>query len=117
VVNFCDEVAEAVTDLQSSYDEFGEYVEAIDEDLGTVEKYFYQNENDDDQEIVFSRSSDDNDSIVITCPNCREELNFKDSDQDYEVVCPECGKIVWTHYVTETAEHGGEEDQPQIDLN
>jgi ribosomal protein S27E len=118
VVNFCDEVAEAVTDLQSSYDEFGEYIEAIDEDLGTVEKYFYQSETDDDQEMVFSRSADDAaPTITITCPNCREELSFQDSDQDYEVVCPDCGQVIWTHCVTEATELDREEYQLKTDLN
>jgi DNA-directed RNA polymerase subunit delta len=118
VADFCDEVAETVTDLQSSYDEFGEYIEAIDEDLSMVEKYFYQNETADDQEVLFSRSAGDDEAMIaITCPNCREELNFQDSDQDYEVVCPECGKVVWTHCVTQTAADDGDHSQAQIDLN
>jgi DNA-directed RNA polymerase subunit delta len=117
VADFCDEVAETVADLQNSYDEFGEYIEAIDEDLSTVEKYFYQNEAEDEHEVVFSRPVDDDATINITCPNCHEELSFQDSDQDYEVVCPDCGKVIWTHYVTEVASHNGEECQMKEDLN
>jgi DNA-directed RNA polymerase subunit delta len=118
VANFCDEVAETVTDLQSSYDEFGEYIEAIDEDLSMVEKYFYQNETADDGEVLFSRPvGDDEASISITCPNCREEINFKDSAQDYEVVCPECGEVVWTHRVTQTPADDGDPSQSYSALN
>jgi DNA-directed RNA polymerase subunit delta len=118
LANFCDEVAEAVTDLQNSYDEFGEYIEAIDEDLSTVEKYFYQNEADDEHEVLFSRATDaETDTIAITCPNCHEELSFQDSDQDYEVVCPDCGKVVWTHYVTEAAKLDEEKHRNNNELN
>jgi ribosomal protein S27E len=114
LVNFCGEVAEAVKDLQSSYDEFGEYIEAIDEDLNSVEKYFYQNDVVEDPEVLFSRQADGADSTIsITCPHCREELSFHDSNQDYEVVCPECGQVVWTHFVNETNEGDQDELRPK----
>ncbi|HYH04684.1 MAG TPA: zinc ribbon domain-containing protein [Bacillota bacterium] len=99
LVGFCEGMADAVSDLESSYDEFGEYIEAIDEDLSSLEKYFYQNEEDDEPEVIFSRDTGDElSTIEITCPNCHEELSFQDSTEDYEVICPECGKTVWSHY-------------------
>jgi DNA-directed RNA polymerase subunit delta len=102
---FCEKIADAVTDLSGSSEEFGEYVEAIDEDLSVLEKYFYQVEDEDDVDIIFTNEAGDRDSTIeITCPNCHEELTFADSGGDYEVVCPECGKVIWNHYIEETVE-------------
>ncbi|HEY8463017.1 MAG TPA: hypothetical protein VIM29_03195 [Bacillota bacterium] len=114
LIGFCEEVAEAVNNLESSYDEFGEYIEAIDEDLSSLEKYFYQDDEEEDpEEVIFSRDhGDDPSTIEITCPNCHEELSFKDSDTDYEVICPECGKTVWSHY-----SHPLEEGEPVNQAN
>lgn len=117
LVGFCEDVADAVSDLESSYDEFGEYIEAIDEDLSSLEKYFYQNEEDDEGEVIFSRDTDDEASTIeITCPNCHEELSFQDSAEDYEVICPECGKTVWTHY-SHSLESGETEFQTTHEMN
>jgi DNA-directed RNA polymerase subunit delta len=102
LLGFCEEVANAVTDLSGSSEEFGEYVEAIDEDLSVLEKYFYQTEDENDVDVIFTNEAGDTDSnIELTCPNCHEELTFEDSSGEYEVVCPECGKVIWNHYIEE----------------
>jgi DNA-directed RNA polymerase subunit delta len=102
LLGFCEEVADAVADLNGSSEEFGEYIEAVDEDLSTLEKYFYQTEDEDDVDVIFSSESGDGASTIeITCPNCQEELSFEDSSGEYEVLCPECGKMVWNNYTGE----------------
>ena len=117
LVGFCESMADAVRDLESSVDEFGEYIEAIDEDLSSIEKYFYQNEEEEEPEVIFSRDTgDDSSTIEITCPNCHEELIFQDSAEDYEVVCPECGKTVWSHY-SHPVEAGEAEHQTNQEMN
>ena len=95
LMDFCDGVAEDIGELGDSYDEFADYIEAIDEDLGALEKYFYNNECDDeDAELVFSKN--DGESIMeLSCPHCHEEIYFEDEVGNYEVICPECGKVVW----------------------
>jgi DNA-directed RNA polymerase subunit delta len=105
LLGFCEEVADTVTDLTGSSEEFGEYIEAIDEDLSVLEKYFYQTEDEDDEDVMFTTESGDGASTVeIICPYCHEELTFEDSSEEYEVVCPECGKVIWNHYIAEETE-------------
>ena len=95
LLNFCDEAAQDLQELSDSQNEFEEYIEAVDEDLSTLEKYFYNEEEDDeDVDVVFS--SDENPGVMeLSCPYCSEEIYFEDQDGDYEVICPECGKVVW----------------------
>ncbi len=95
LLDFCDEAAQELHELSDSQNEFEEYIEAIDEDLGTLEKYFYnEGEADDDVDVVFS-SDEKADVMELTCPFCNEEIYFEDQNGDYEVICPECGKVVW----------------------
>ena len=101
LIDFCDEVALELTQLADSQDEVEDYVEAIDEDLSSLEKYFYNTEDeDDDVDVVFSK--DDNEAVMeLTCPYCQEEIYFEDQNEEYEVVCPECGKVVWNSSIAE----------------
>jgi hypothetical protein len=101
LTEFCDEIAENMEELEDSQDEFAEYIEAIDEDLSTLEKFFYESdENAEDTEILFSPEAEKS-VMELSCPFCREEIYFEDEPGNYEVVCPECGKVVWNHVQSE----------------
>ncbi len=108
LMDFCDGVAEDLNEMEDSQEEFAEYIEAIDEDLGTLEKYFYNSEGEDESEELGLNSAhsayeDDDETVMeLTCPNCKQDLYFEDEPGDYEVVCPDCGDVVWQHF---TAEH------------
>lgn len=102
LVNFCGEIADEVNDLGETQNEFAEYIEAVDEDLSILEKYFYNNQEEGDSEdVVFTNDHRHGDETIIEleCPKCQEELYFTDESGDYEVVCPECGEVVWNHFV------------------
>jgi DNA-directed RNA polymerase subunit delta len=102
LMDFCSEVANDLNDLGDSQNEFAEYIEAIDEDLSCLEKYFYNDDSDEDADTVFSKNDQEKEPIVeIACPNCKEEISFEDENGNYEVVCPECGKVIWSHFEKE----------------
>jgi len=103
MLNFCEDVAREMRDLGDSSDEFAEYIEAIDEDLSVLEKHFYDNFDDgeDDDEAIFTNDRE-GPVIELVCPNCHEELSFTAKPGDYEVVCPECGRMVWSHATEES---------------
>ena len=96
LLDFCDEAADQLTELTDSQNEVEDYIEAIDEDLSSLEKYFYNNdEADEDVDVVFSKDDEKQGVMELTCPHCHEEIYFEDQNGDYEVICPECGKVVW----------------------
>lgn len=100
LLDFCDGVAQNLDELDGSQNEFAEYIEAIDEDLSILEKYFYNAEDDDeDADILFTREPGES-YREFTCPHCNEELCFEDEPGNHEVICPECGKVAWNRPVT-----------------
>lgn len=104
LLDFCDGVSRNLDELDGAQNEFAEYIEAIDEDLSTLEKYFYGAEEDDDEaDILFSKETGE--SFEFTCPHCNEELCFEDEPGNYEVICPECGKVAWNHTATPKINH------------
>ncbi|HEX7712971.1 MAG TPA: hypothetical protein VF531_03035 [Bacillota bacterium] len=102
LMDFCDGIAADFGEMDESQNEFAEYIEAIDEDLSSLEKYFYNTSDSDeeDTDVVFS---EDNGKPVMemACPHCNEEIYFEDEPGNYEVVCPECGKVVWSRFMAE----------------
>jgi ribosomal protein S27E len=66
-----------------------------------LEKYFYNNgEEDEDVDVVFSKDGEPEGIMELTCPHCNEEIFFEDQNGNYEVICPECGKVVWNSAMT-----------------
>ncbi len=96
LIDFCDGVADDLSSLEDSQGEFADYIEAIDEDLCTLEKYFYNEGDDanDNQEVIFN-SDPENSMVEMDCPFCNQGVYFENDTGDYEVVCPECGKVIW----------------------
>ncbi len=105
LLDFCDGVAKNLDEMDGSQNEFAEYIEAIDEDLSTLEKYFYNaGEDDEESDILFSREPQGS-LRECTCPHCNETISFEDESGDNEMVCPECGKVTVTHTDTPKISH------------
>lgn len=97
LIDFCDGVSDELGELSDSQNEFADYIEAIDEDLATLEKYFYNNQDEDldeSPEITFT-SDEEGRVLEMNCPFCDQGVYFRDETGEYEVVCPECGKVIW----------------------
>lgn len=107
LIDFCDGVADDLGDLGDSQSEFADYIEAIDEDLCTLEKYFYNEDEEanESQEVIFN-SDQDGSVLEMNCPYCNQGVYFENEAGEYEVVCPECGKVIWNssenHFTPET---------------
>jgi gamma-glutamylcyclotransferase (GGCT)/AIG2-like uncharacterized protein YtfP/phage FluMu protein Com len=104
LIDFCDGVAEDLDQLEDAHDEYTDYVEAIDEDLCALEKYFYNNEEEDmdNREVIFT-GDQEHGVLEINCPFCNQGLYFEADEGEYEVICPECGKVVWNSVAKEVA--------------
>ena len=75
MADILDDLALEVTEAQDDIDDINEYLEAVDEDLTTVE------------EELFGEYDDDEDCDCHCCDDC-------DGEECYEVVCPHCGETV-----------------------
>lgn len=75
-------MAEEMEDLKSAQDEIEDYVDAIDEDLNSIENEVY--------------GEDEDDFIDVECPNCGETI-YVDADlldERDKITCPKCNNII-----------------------
>lgn len=75
-------MAEEMEDLKSAQDEIEDYVDAIDEDLNSIENEVY--------------GEDEDDFIDVECPNCGETI-YVDADlldERDNITCPKCNNII-----------------------
>ncbi|MXQ55124.1 CD1247 N-terminal domain-containing protein [Shimazuella alba] len=82
LIGVVDELVEAGQKLDVRQTELEEYAEAIDEDLNDLELLVYDDENEEED-----------DSYLITCPECGEDVavDLEDLDDDeIELLCPNC---------------------------
>ena len=95
-----DELSAEVEKLKADMEDYGEYVEELDEDLGMVEEIVYDldDEDEDDGECDFDcENCDDEDCDIrdgdfycAVCPKCGEKIYFDESADPSEIVCPSC---------------------------
>lgn len=82
-----DDLAFSVADIEDGITELGEQVEAIDEDLNTLEEEYYSEFDDDDDDF------DDNEQFEVECPACGETLCIDEDMLELgEMDCPNCGE-------------------------
>ena len=80
IIDVLDDLAFTVADLEDGFDELIEQVDAIDEDLGSLEDDFYEDEDEDDEDYEDDFGDED-------------EFDFGDETL-YEVKCPTCGEVI-----------------------
>ena len=88
VIDTLDELANDLTDVAEDVATLNDYVEELDEDLGAVEEYLY----DDDCDCDCDCDCDEDDEFECDgdCDCCDEEC-----DGFYNTSCPHCGANVF----------------------
>ena len=93
LVDLCDQMASEIETLRDELDVANQYIEEIDEDLGSVEEYLYDDEDDDcGCGCCDDEDDDDEEFYVAMCPNCGGKVYFDDSVNPEDVICPSCQK-------------------------
>ncbi len=104
LIDLCSEMAEDIESLEDDTQYLNDYIEEIDEDLGEVEEYLYDDDcdccdcddcdDDDDDELCCDGDCDccDEDCCGIECPACGEMLHFSCNTKLEDLVCPKCGE-------------------------
>jgi Zn finger protein HypA/HybF involved in hydrogenase expression len=83
LIGIVDELVEAGQKLDTRQAELEEYAEAIDEDLNDLELLIYDEEDDD--------------TYLITCPECGEDVSVDLDDledEEIDLLCPNCHTIL-----------------------
>lgn len=97
IIDIIDELALCITDLDGEVDAITEQLDAVDEDLGDLEEYVYEDDDDFDCDGDCDNCYDDDDMMFeLECPACGETVYLDDSifDSDEEVKCPACGAVL-----------------------
>ncbi len=94
IVEILTDLANDLADLEDYTAELTEQVDAVDEDLNTLEEDFYE-EWDEDCDCCDCCDCDDCDEEYydVTCPSCGEDFEVdEDTLLDGGVECPACGE-------------------------
>ena len=107
VVDILGEMAEEITCTQEDVDTLNDYIEEIDADLGEVEEYLCDEEDecgcgccDDDDEYEYCDcdecNGDDDEDYDFEYYDDEDEEDDDEDDSDFtEIVCPGCGDTIY----------------------
>lgn len=88
IIDVLGDIVEEICDIEDGCDALLEQIDAVDEDLSSVEELVYGDECDDDCDCC----DDDDEVYEVECPNCNDVI-YLDEDMICEggIVCPNCG--------------------------
>ena len=95
IVEILTDLANDLADLEDYTAELTEQVDAVDEDLNTLEEDFYEEwDDEDDCDCCDCDCCDcDDEYYDVTCPSCGEDFEVdEDTLLDGGVECPACGE-------------------------
>ena len=109
IIDLLGDITEEICEIEDGCDELMEQIDAVDEDLSSLEEFVYEDDEDCncddccdcDDEVYEIECPACNDVIYLdadmleeegmTCPNCGTELEF-DFDGDCDCTCCDCGE-------------------------
>ena len=87
------DMADKLEAVDGELTELRDYIEEVDEDLGSVEEDLYGDDEDADEDE--EDDGDDGDGYYeMVCPSCGETICFDESLDTDELVCPACGEKI-----------------------
>ncbi len=91
IIDLLGDITEEICDIEDGCDELMEQIDAVDEDLASLEEIIYE---DDECDCDCDCDCDDCDDEVyeIECPACNDVI-YLDADmlEEEGMVCPNCG--------------------------
>ncbi len=108
IADILNDLSNDLADLEDYTAELTEQVDAVDEDLNTLEEDFYEAWEEDDCDCCDCCDCDDEEYYDVTCPSCGEDFEVdEDTLLDGGVECPACGE----HLEFDFDEEDEEEDE------
>ena len=94
IVDLLGDITEEICDIEDGCDALMEQIDAVDEDLASLEEIIYDDEDDDcDCDCDCDDCCDCDDEVYeIECPACNDVI-YLDADmlEEEGMVCPNCG--------------------------
>jgi ribosomal protein S27E len=98
IIDLLDDFAFSMSEMEGNLNDMADQVDAIDEDLGSLEDDFYDEDDEEDDGDDEEDSDDDDTSgcyYEVTCPNCHETVCLsEDLVQQGQMECPNCGETL-----------------------
>ena len=95
IIDLLGDITEEICEIEDGCDELMEQIDAVDEDLASLEDFIYEDDDCDcdcDCNCDDCCDCDDEEYFECECPSCGEIVCF-DSDIDPEdLTCPACGE-------------------------
>lgn len=92
IADILEDMAMTVSDLEDDTATLYDYVDELDQDLGEVEEYVYDVE-DDDCDCCDCDDCCEDEVVEVTCPKCGATVFLDIDDDDFDdIICTECGE-------------------------
>ena len=91
IIDLLGDITEEICDIEDGCDELMEQIDAVDEDLASLEEIIYE-DDEDDCDCDCGCDCCDDEVYEIECPACNDVI-YLDADMLKEegMVCPNCG--------------------------
>lgn len=93
IIDLLGDITEEICDIEDGCDELMEQIDAVDEDLASLEDIIYEDDEDDcDCDCDCGCDCGDDEVYEIECPACNDVI-YLDADmlEEEGMVCPNCG--------------------------
>lgn len=101
LIDIVGDIAKAQTETDEDLEYLNDYIEELDEDLGSLEEEVYDIDDCDccdcddcDDDCDCCDCCDCEDGFEVTCPSCGETIVFEDIDIAEDMVCPNCNEKI-----------------------
>ena len=99
LIDIVGDLAKAQSETDEDLEYLNDYIEEIDEDLGSLEEEVYDLDDDeccccddDDCDCCCDDECDCEDFMEAMCPHCSETICFDNELDPADLICPACGK-------------------------
>ncbi len=88
IITLLEDMALSIADLEEAYNDMADQLDAVDEDLNSLEDEFYGDDEDDEED-------EEECYYEVTCPACNETICLsEDIIEDGQIDCPNCGECL-----------------------
>ena len=92
IIDLLGDITEEICDIEDGCDELMEQIDAVDEDLSSLEEIIYEDDEDCDCDCDDCDCDCDDEVYEIECPACNDVI-YLDADmlEEEGMTCPNCG--------------------------